>query len=106
LQPLQEEDADELTVCPPAPFETNPQADISLLTLVLSQSGQAGVSWPNTRRSNWQPQPLHWYSKMGIIYTPYSRWSTASGQRSIGRIILKTANYNDWQKEIKTLKYI
>jgi hypothetical protein len=71
LQPLQEEaDADELTVCPPAPFETNPQADISLLTLVLSQSGQAGVSRPNTRRSNWQPQPLHWYSKMGISQTP------------------------------------
>jgi len=52
LQPLQEDDAEELTVLPPAPLETNPQADMSLHTLVLSQSGQAGVSWPNTRHSN------------------------------------------------------
>jgi uncharacterized protein YeaC (DUF1315 family) len=59
LQPLQEAEDEELTVWPPAPLETNPQADISLQTLVLWQSGQAGVSPPNTRRSNWQPQPLH-----------------------------------------------
>jgi hypothetical protein len=72
LQPLQEEDADELTVCPLAPLVTKPQADISLHTLVLAQSGQAGVSWPKTRLSNWQPQSLHWYSKMGMFCTPCS----------------------------------
>jgi hypothetical protein len=56
-----------LVVCPPAPLETNPQVDMSLQTFELLQSGQLGVSLPNTSFSNWQPHPSHWYSKIGIL---------------------------------------
>jgi hypothetical protein len=52
-QPLQEEaDADVRTVSPPPPLLTNPQADISLLTFLLLQLGQTGLSLPKTRYSN------------------------------------------------------
>jgi hypothetical protein len=47
-----QDDEDEPTVWPPAPLLTNPHVDMSLQTLALWQSGQAGTSWPNTSFSN------------------------------------------------------
>jgi len=52
-QPLQEDaEAEVRMVSPLPPLLTNPQADISLLTFLLLQLGQKGLSLPKTRYSN------------------------------------------------------
>ena len=53
--PQAEAPADALTVSPPLPLLTNPQADISLHISALLQSGQSGFSLPNTSCSKSRP---------------------------------------------------
>jgi len=67
--PQAEAPADALTVSPPPPLVTNPQADISRHTFALPHAGQSGFSLPNTSCSNSRPHALQWYSYMGIFFS-------------------------------------
>jgi hypothetical protein len=44
-----------LTVCPPPPLLTKPQADMRLRTFLLEQPVHVGFSLPKTRHSNSLP---------------------------------------------------
>jgi len=67
LQPEQDEaPAEALTVSPPLPLLTKPQADKRRFTLTFPQVGQAGLSWPITSISNFLLHFSQVYSYIGM----------------------------------------
>ncbi len=58
--PPQEDPAEEETVAPPFPLLTNPQGDMIFATFLLLQAGhESGPSFPNTKYSNSESNPVH-----------------------------------------------
>jgi len=77
--PLQADPAEVLTVSPPLPLLTKPQAESSRLTATEPQAGQAAFSFPRIRASNFFSHASQVYSYMGMTVPPWYKAQSSNG---------------------------